>query len=174
MNINCFKKTSKSSKNKVVNTNKFEHGKTAVSYAQKLFNGCDLIMDDEKYFNSTANNVVRNRFFYSTDSATAPSKVKVECKTQFEPRVMIRMAMYSKGTSDICVHKSKQIVNQETYLKEFIGKRLLSEISFEWKLVVLTWSDQSTLFKYCSRTFDWKNLPFVLVLTIHQMFLKLV
>ena len=33
--------------------------------------------------------------------------------------------MSSKGTSDTYVHKSKQVVNQETYLKGCIDKRLL-------------------------------------------------
>ena len=82
---------------------------------RKLFNGCDLIMDDEKYFKLTGNNVIGNRYFYSTDPATAPPKVKFQCKTKFEAKVMIWMVMSSKGTSDIYVHKSMQAVNQETY-----------------------------------------------------------
>ena len=90
-------------------------------------------MDDEKYFKLIGNNVVENRYIYSIDPATATPKVKFQCKTKFEPKVMISMAMSSKGTSDIYVHKSKQTVNQETCLKEYIGKRLLSQISFERK-----------------------------------------
>ena len=39
--------------------------------------------------------------------------------------------MFSKGASNIYVHKSKQAVNQETYLKEYIDKRLLPQISFK-------------------------------------------
>ena len=42
---------------------------------------------------------------------------------------MIWMAMSSTGTSDIYVHKSIQAVNQETYLKECIIKRLLPFIA---------------------------------------------
>ena len=79
---------------------------------RKLLNGCDLIMDDEKYFKLTGNNVIGNRYFYSTDPAIAPPKVKFQCKTKFEAKVM---GMSSKGTSDIYVHKSMQAVNQETY-----------------------------------------------------------
>ena len=45
-------------------------------------------------------------------------------------KVMIWMGMSSKGASD---HKSKQALNQETYLKECIDKRLLLQVSFEWK-----------------------------------------
>ena len=123
MNIDCYKKMFKSSKNGVVN-HKFEHIKTGKLY-RNLLNGSDLIMDDEKYFKLVGNNVVGNRYFYSTDPATAPSIVKFQCKTKFEPIVIIWRGMSSKGTSDIYVHKSKQTVNQETYLKECINKRLL-------------------------------------------------
>ena len=37
---------------------------------------------------------------------------------------MIWMAVSAKGTSDIYVRKSIQALNQETYLKECIDKRL--------------------------------------------------
>ena len=69
--------------------------------------------------------------YCSTDPATALSKVNFQCKTKFEPMMMIWMGISSKGTSDNYVHKSKQAVNQETYLKECIDKRLLPQISFE-------------------------------------------
>ena len=79
---------------------------------RKLLNGCDLIMDDEKYFKLTGNNVIGNHYFYSTHPASAPPKVNFQCKTKFEVKVMIWMGMSSKGTSDIHVHKSIQGVNQ--------------------------------------------------------------
>ena len=71
-------------------------------------------MDDEKYFELIVNNVVGNHYLYSTDPATAPPKVKFQCKTKLEPKMMFWMGMSSKGASDIYVHKSKQAVNQET------------------------------------------------------------
>ena len=94
-------------------------------------------MDDEKYFKLTENDVVGNRYFCSTDPATALPKVNFQCKTKFEPKMMIWMGMSSRGTSDVYVHKREQTVNQETYLKECIDKRLLPQISFEWKLFAL-------------------------------------
>ena len=124
---------------------------------RKLLNECDLIMDDEKYFKLTGNNVIGNRYFYSTDRATAPPKVKFQCKTKFEAKVMIWMVMSSKGTSDIYVHKSIQAVNQDTYLKECINKRLLPFIAkYHSNGNYLFWPDlaQSTLLKYCSTMFD--------------------
>ena len=131
---------------------------------QKLLNGCDLIIDDEKYFKLTGNNVIGNRYFCSTDPATAPPKVKFRCKTKFEAKVMIWMGMSSKGTSDIYVHKSIQAVNQETYLKECINKRLLPFIAkYHSNGNYLFWPDlakahYSNIVQQCLTE---KNIPFV-------------
>ena len=131
---------------------------------RKLLNGCDLIMDDEKYLKLTGNNVVGNSCFYSTDPATAPSKVKFQCKTKFEPKMMIRMDNSSKGTSDIYVHKSIQTVNKETYLKECINKRPLPFIAkYHSNGNYLFWPDlakahYSNIVQQCLTE---KNIPFV-------------
>ena len=42
----------------------------------KLLPDCDLILDDEKFFTLTGDNVIGNRFFYSTDPSTAPADAK--------------------------------------------------------------------------------------------------
>ena len=116
---------------------------------RKLLSGCDLIMNEKKYFKLTGNKVVRNLYFYSTDPTTTP-KVKFQCKTKFEPKIMIKIVMSSKDSSNIYVHKSKQAVNQGTYLKEYIDKRLLPNII---RMEIICFG-QSTLFKYCLRKFD--------------------
>ena len=131
---------------------------------RKLFNGCDLIMDDEKYFKLTGNNVIGNRYFYSTDLATAPPKVNLQCKTKFEAKVMIWMGMSSKGTSDLYVHKSIQDVNQETYLKECINKRLLPFIAkYHSNGNYLFWPDlaKAHYSNIVQQYLTEKNLPFV-------------
>ena len=81
-------------------------------------------MNDEDYFKLTGNNVVGNRHSFSTDLATTPPK---KSSSNIKAKMMIWMDMSSKAASD---HKSKQAVNQETYLKECIDKRLLPQISF--------------------------------------------
>lgn len=96
---------------------------------RKLLNGYDLIIDDEKYFKLSGDNVLGNRFFYSTDPSTTPSNVKFIKKKKFDSKVMIWMAISSRGVSNVYVHRSKQGVRQETYLKECIKKRLLPFIA---------------------------------------------
>ena len=76
------------------------------------------------------------------------------------------LSMSSKDASD---HKSKKAVNQETYLNEYLDKRLLFQIFIRMEIISF---GQSTLFRLL---FDWKKISHVfLVLTIHQMFLQLV
>ena len=81
-------------------------------------NACDLIMNDEKYLKLTGNNVVGNRYFHSTDPT--PPKVNFSCKSKDAD-------ISSKGASD---HNNKQVLNYETYLKEYLDQR---QISLEWK-----------------------------------------
>ena len=110
------------------------------------------------------NNVIGNRYFYPTDPAIVPPKVKFPCKTKFEAKVMIWMGMSSKGTSDIYVHKSIQAVNQQTYLKECINKRLLLFIAkYHSNGNHLFWPDlvkahYSNIVQQCLTE---KNIPFV-------------
>ena len=58
---------------------------------RKLLNDYDLIIDDEKYFKLSGDNVLSNRLFYSTDPSTTPSDVKFIKKKKFE----------SKGVEDV-------------------------------------------------------------------------
>ena len=122
---------------------------------RKLSNGCDLIMDDEKYFKLTGNNVVGNHYFYSTDVATGLTKVKFQCKTKLEAKMMIWMGMSFKGTSDIYVHKSKQAVNQETNvsIKDYCLKYHSNGNYLFWPKHII-----QILFRY-TRIFDSKKSP---------------
>ena len=74
------------------------------------------------------------------------------------------MGMSSKGTSDIYVRKNRQAVNQETYLKECINKKLLPFIAkYHSNGNYLFWPDlakahYSNIVQQCLTP---KNLPFV-------------
>ncbi|CAF3974578.1 unnamed protein product, partial [Rotaria sp. Silwood1] len=73
----------------------------------------NIILDNEKYFTSTNANVGRNRYYYSTDSSTASNNIKFKQKKKFEPKLMVWMAMSSKGVSDVFIHQSGQAVCQD-------------------------------------------------------------
>ena len=87
-------------------------------------NDRDLTREDEEYIKLIGNNVIGNRYLYQLIQLQLLQKSSSNVKA----KMLIWTRMAPKGTSD---HKSKQAVNQETYLKEYIDKRLLSQISFE-------------------------------------------
>jgi transposase len=131
---------------------------------RKLLDGCDVIIDDEKYFKLSGNNVVGNRYYYSTNPTTAPPNIKLHKKAKFEPKVMIWMAMSSKGISDIYVHNSKQGFDQQMYLKECISKRLLPFIDGHHSDGnYLFWPDLASTHysNVVQKHFNDKNVPFI-------------
>lgn len=67
-----------------------------------------LILDDEKYCKFSRDNICGDVFFYSTNPATTPRNTKLEKKKKIEAKIMICMAIFSKGVSDLYIYKSKQ------------------------------------------------------------------
>ena len=111
--------------------------KTARKNCGKLYrmilNDCDIILDDEKYFDFSGDNVQCNQRFYITDPSTTPSDIKYKKKKKFAPKLLIWMAMSSKGVSNVYVHKSKQAITTDIYLNECINKKLLPFIEKHYK-----------------------------------------
>ncbi|CAF2036103.1 unnamed protein product [Rotaria magnacalcarata] len=131
----------------------------------KLLSGCDPILDDENFFTLTGDNVIGNRFFYSTDLTTAPVDIKFRKKKKFESKIMIWMAISSKGVSDVYVHKSKQAIRQDTYLNQCINKRLLPFIEkYHQDNNYLFWPDLASAHysKSVQERLNEKNVLFVI------------
>ena len=84
--------------------------------------------------------------------------------------------MSSKDASDIYVHKSKQAINQETYLKEFIDERLLPFIGKYHSNGNYLFSpnlDKAHYSNIVQEHLTEKISHLILVLTTYQIFLKL-
>ena len=86
---------------------------------------CDITLGDEKFFTLSTADVEGNAYFYSTDPSTAPIDIKFKKMMKFEPKIMVWMAVSSKDTSDVYVHRSNEAIHQDVYLNECIIKRLL-------------------------------------------------
>lgn len=131
---------------------------------RKLLNGCDLIIDDEKYFTLGGDNVCGNRYFYSTNPGRTPASIKYQRKKKFQPKVMIWMAMSAKGVSSVYVHRGKQAVRQDTYLEQCINNRLLPFIEqYHHNTNILFWPDlaSSHYSNAVQQRLHEKNIPFV-------------
>ena len=131
---------------------------------RKLLNDYDLIIDDEKYFKLSAENVLGNRYYYSTDPSSAPPNIRFQQHIKFEPKVMVWMAISSKGASNVYVHQSKQAVDQQIYLKECIDRRLLPFINkYHSNKNILFWPDlaRSHYSNIVQQRLNEMNIPYI-------------
>ena len=131
---------------------------------RKLLNDYDLIIDDEKFFKLSGNNVLGNRYFYSTDPSAAPPNIRFQQKTKFESKVMVWMAISAKGVSNVYVHRGKQAVDQKIYLKECINRRLLPFADkYHSNGNFLFWPDlaRSHYSNIVQQRLNEKNIPYV-------------
>ncbi|CAF2895685.1 unnamed protein product [Rotaria sp. Silwood2] len=90
-----------------------------------ILNDCDIILDYEKYFGSSGDNVQCDQRYYTTNPLTTPFHVKYKKENEFSSKLLVLMIMPSKGVSDIYVHKSEQVITSDIYLNECINKTLL-------------------------------------------------
>jgi hypothetical protein len=131
----------------------------------RLISGdCDVILDDEKYFTFSGSNVGCNQRFYSSDPSAVPSDVKFRKKTKFEPKIMVWMAMSSRGVSSVYVHKGSQAIGQKVYLEECINKRLLPFIRTHHKNnKYIFWPDKASAHYggLVTARLNEENVPFV-------------
>ena len=103
--------------------------------------GVELIMDDEKYF-TLVDDIASNRFYYTVDPSTTANKIKFNCQAKFEPKLLVWMAISSKGISRVYVHRSKNAVSTNVYLNECIRKRLIPFIErYHVDDSILFWPD---------------------------------
>ena len=98
--------------------------KNCVKLYRMILNGCDIVLDNEKYFGLSGDNIQCNQRYYTTDPSTTSSNMKFKKKKKYAPKLLVWMAMLSKDTSNIYVHKSKQTITSNIYLNECINSRL--------------------------------------------------
>ena len=84
-----------------------------------------IIVDDEKYFSFPGDNIPSNAGFCSTDRANASVNVKLKQKQKFAPKVLVWLAISSKGVSALYIGSTKgPALNGDLYLRECLSKLL--------------------------------------------------
>ena len=107
-----------------------------------LNNDFQMVMDDEKYFMLTDHSVPTNRGYYTSNKAATPSDVKFKQTRKYKPKILVWIAISTNGISSPFFPKHKQAINEKTYFKECIVKRLIPFInSYHLKEKVLFWPD---------------------------------
>jgi hypothetical protein len=88
---------------------------------------CDteIVIDDECYLTLDGNRWHENDFYFDCDTEEIPDEVRYLLLEKFLPKLMVWMAISSRGRSSVYFVPSKLGVNREIYIKECINKRLV-------------------------------------------------
>ena len=87
-------------------------------------NELEIVLDDESYFPLTGHNIPGNDGYYTSDKKTVDSDIKYNSKEKFLSKVMIWIAISSRGHSSAFMVKSKTM-NSKLYAEECLTKRLI-------------------------------------------------
>ena len=92
------------------------------------YKNSEFIIDDESYFTLSNSLLTGNDSYYSNDRTLTPDDVKHYDKAKYEPKVLVWMAISSKGMSKIYVRPSGMAINSEMYLDEYSYKEAVGPI----------------------------------------------
>ncbi|CAF1261407.1 unnamed protein product [Rotaria sordida] len=145
-----------------------EQGKRAQKNCGYLYRripkNCLIIMDDEKYFSLSGVDIPGNSLYYTSDPSTAPANIKYKQYQKFEPKVLVWLAIAAKGCSKPYIHKSKNAVTGDVYLKQCIQRRLIPFIDqYHPQQEFIFWPDlaKAHYTPQVLHTLQEKNIPFV-------------
>ncbi|CAF3572187.1 unnamed protein product [Rotaria sp. Silwood1] len=82
-------------------------------------------MDDEKYFSLSNVDISGNVYYYTSDKSIAPPDIKYKKKMKYEPKIMVWLAISSKGISEPYVHRSKNVIDGDIYLNQCVKSKLI-------------------------------------------------
>lgn len=123
-----------------------------------------IILDDESYFTFSHHELSGNDGFYTDNIEATPNEVKYASQSKFEPKVLVWVAISSKGISAPLIRTNKaKAINADVYisqclpkLKQFIGKYHTGD-------EIMFWPDLASC-HYAKKTLNWlteQNIPFV-------------
>ncbi|XP_065684223.1 uncharacterized protein LOC136096637 [Hydra vulgaris] len=121
----------------------------------KVFHEKDIIMNDEKYFNLSNSNIPGNDIYYTNNKLSAPDNVKYKLKKKFEEKVLVWICISSNGFCEPYIHRSKNSITSNIYVKECMKKRLIPFVREHYKdNNFVFWLDLATA-HYANKTENW-------------------
>lgn len=123
-----------------------------------------IIMDDEKYFSFSGDNMPGNAGFYSTDKQDTSPDVKFKSKQKFAPKILVWLTLSSKGISAPYIGPMKgPAINGDLYVKKCLPKLLAFINKHHQNDKYVFWPDLATS-HYAKTTTEWltaKKIHFV-------------
>lgn len=123
-----------------------------------------IILDDESYFTFANHNTSGNAFFYTDDIETVPDNVRYAPKAKFEPKVLVWVAISSKGISTPYIRPiGGPAVDSGVYISKCLPKLVQFINKHHSGDDIMFWPDLASC-HYSKQSTDWlkaQNIPFV-------------
>lgn len=123
-----------------------------------------IIVDDEKYFTFSGDDMPGNAGFYTSDKENTPSDVKYKYKQKFAPKILVWLALSSKGISEPYMGTTKgPAVTANIYIQKCLPKlsKFINKYHLDDKYIF--WPDLASS-HYAKQTTEWlheRKIPFV-------------
>ena len=123
-----------------------------------------IIMDDEKHFSFSGDNMPSNVGFGSCERERTSSKVKFKSKRKFARKILVWLAVFSKDISALHMETTKgSAINDDVYVKKCLPKLLRFINKHHQGDKYLFWPDLASS-HYAKKAMEWldeHNIPFV-------------
>jgi len=90
-----------------------------------IFQKKSVVIDDESYFGLSDYALSGNSGYYTSNDNETPDAVKLKRKSKFDPKILVWVAISSKGISKPYIVPSGQAVNEVVYINKCLRARLI-------------------------------------------------
>lgn len=154
------KKTPKSSEDQQVRIRKLSRKLVNQLYKQKSA----IVIDDEKYFTFSCDEMPGNTGYYTDNKETVPDYVRFKGKEKYPTKILVWLAISEHGISKPLIRKVKsEAIDQVIYREECLQKKLLPFIQEHYPHSdYIFWPDLAKA-HYAKANVTWmeENLNFV-------------
>jgi transposase len=114
-----------------------------------------IIVDDEKYFTFTNDDMPQNTGFYSSNKERVPDDVKYKAKEKYSKKVLVWLSISAKGISEPFIGTVKgPAINANVYINKCLGKLLAFIETYHSHDDYVFWPDLATS-HYANDTTQW-------------------
>ena len=123
-----------------------------------------VVIDDEKYFTLSGDNMPENRGYYTDNKQECPESVRFVGKTKFTPKMLMWIAISERGVSQPLFRRNNsESINSAIYIDECLSQRLLPFLhKYHPDFEYVFWPDLASA-HYAKATVAWmdENINFV-------------
>jgi len=127
-------------------------------------NGWAVVMDDEKYFGLSGNNINSNVGYYAMDKQSVDMDIRYQSKTKYSPNVCVWIAISYKGYSSAYFAPLRSTIYSNIYANHCISQRLVPFLNkHHSNSQYIVWLDGATAHyaRHTINTFERENVKYV-------------